>query len=360
MKKLLSLILALVLLLPVFAGCTKTALPTASDVVTSSETVSRSDDVNASDITESDSEPVEAEPTKWFTFRPKVSSALVEEIYPESFFEAWSNLVDAVLAGEDSFECADQFTYNWMIFQFPDKYFPVFTQIFEPVYGADTVKDGIAHITYKVTKDEAAKMIEDFAELVEDIINATVRPDDSDFEKALALYSYFATTYTYDYETFEKMEFEYVNYTNTYRFMSSGVGICHEISAAYSYLLMQLGVDATIMMGPNHQWSYIRINGHNYHVDPTFALGEIVYLGYFMMTDEKRAETGFEPKDYVITGNYSKEFGCPEYVADDETFLPYWFAHLDSIDRDTKTLRCWDYNDDGEQECFEVDYSGFN
>ena len=55
------------------------------------------------------------EPETPFVFRPKVCSVYMREIFGDTMCEAWSDLVDAVMAGEDSFPCPDKHTYNWVM-----------------------------------------------------------------------------------------------------------------------------------------------------------------------------------------------------------------------------------------------------
>ena len=175
---------------------------------------------------------------------------------------------------------------------------------------------------------------------------------------------YFDTAYEYDYETEQRMSQEAVDYLSSYRLLTEKTGVCQEISTAYSYLLMQVGVDATIMMGQSefqnsgHQWSYVRINGHNYHIDPTYALGSGVSLEYFMMTDEKRSEE-YLPENYVIASCYSQEHEHQLYVADDDTFAPLWGTWLDSFDHDTHTITCHTYDENGNPVRKTFDYEGF-
>ena len=293
-------------------------------------------------------------------FNPKVSSVYLEEVFGEAMVQTWYNLVDAVLAGEDTFACPDQETYDWVMGQFPDRCFPVLTQLIEPVYGG-AVENGVARFLYKTTREECNKKLEEFVNLIEGILNETMEEDYSDLEKALSLYRYFYSTYEYDQETFEKRQEGEVVYTSSYRLLTEGTGICSEIATAYSYLLLQAGVDATIIMGESqlydydHQWSYVRINGNNYHIDPTYVLGMYSSLEYFMMTDQKRSDE-FCPEDFVIASTYWQDHEHPEYVADDETFRPLWEANLEDFDHDAHVIYCWVYDNSGNPVRMEFDY----
>ena len=293
-----------------------------------------------------------------FAFQPKVSSVYLDEIFGEEMVQTWYNLVDAVLAGEDTFACPDQWTYDWVVYQFPDRCFPVLNELIEPSF--EPVEDGVAHIVYKTSREEFETKMTEFETLVTDILNETMRDDYTDLEKALSLYRYFAHHYVYDYDTYDRMYTESPPPVLTsYSLLTEGTGVCQEISAAYSYLLLQADVDATIMMGEDHQWSYVRINGKNYHIDPTFALGANDSLEYFMMTDEKRAQDGFPSEHYVIASAFTQEYGAPDYKADDETFAPVWYTYLDSFDHDTHTLRVYVYDEADEPVYSAFDYGGF-
>jgi len=301
--------------------------------------------------------------TKGFSFNPKVSSVFLTEIFGETMMQTWYNLVDAVIEGKDTFPCPDQETYNWVMGQFPDRCFPVFTQLIEPVYGG-TVENGTARFLYKTSKEECEAKIAEFEIMVEDILNSTMEPDYSDLEKALALYRCFYSGYEYDQDTFERQQEGSAEDLSSYQALKKGTGICQEISTAYSYLLMQAGVDATIMMGEsllydyNHQWSYVRINGNNYHIDPTYALGQYGSLEFFMMTDEKRSEE-FDPGHFVIASTYTQDHDHPDYAADDDTFSPLWNTNLDDFDHDAHIIYSYAYDDDGNPVRQKFDYSGF-
>lgn len=300
-----------------------------------------------------------------YSFQPKVCSSYMRDLFGEPMVEAWYALVDAVMAGEDTFPCPDKFTYDWVMGQFPDKCFPVLPELIDYCYDrSNPVVDGTASFTWKVPKEEAAARIAEFAALVEGILNETIEDDYSDFEKALALYEYFARHYVYDYEAARPDVV--ADYLSSYRVLTTGTGICQEFSVAYSYLLLQAGVDASTMSGhrsydnASHQWSYVKINGRNYHIDPTYGLGDGGRLSYFMMTDAQReAEDCYSRDDFVICSCYAQEYP-PEtaYVADDDSFRDIWGFYFSSFDHETKTLCYWEYSGRSPR-TFTFDYTGW-
>ncbi len=298
-----------------------------------------------------------------YTFQPLVLSIYLEEIFGRDMCEAWANLVEAVMAGEDTFVCKDQHTYDWVMGQFRDRCFPILNELIDYAWDRkNSVKNGIASFTYLVPPEEARAQIDAFGEMIEGILNTVLEDDYTDFEKALALYEHFSNTYIYDYDTYERMRREYTEEISCLRFFRTGKGICQEVSTAYSYLLMQAGVDATVMSGTRasdgeaHQWSYVRINGWNYHIDPTCVL-DTHTLDYFMMNDEQREATGFGKDTWIITSNYAREHPHPDYAAEDDTFRPLWDGWYNwSFIHDEKILKCWGEDENGEYVVLEFDY----
>lgn len=279
-----------------------------------------------------------------YRFQPKVCSVYMEEVFGKTMVQAWFDLVDAVMAGKDTFPCPDAHTYDWVMGQFRDKCFPPLTELIDYAYNRDRpVKNGVGSFVYTVPREEAARRIADFASLVEGILNEALQDDYSDFEKALALYEYFAAHYTYDYEALAVID-SCPLWLSSYRVLTGGTGICQEVSVAYAYLLMQAGVEATTMFGQRaydherHQWAYVRINGRDYHIDPTYVLNDPT-LRYFMMDDAQReAADEYMREYYTITSNYSQDHPHPEYAAFDRTYSPLWDGQLVKLDHASKTL----------------------
>lgn len=308
-------------------------------------------------------EPVETpKPQGHYVFQPKVCSAYLKEVFGSEMCNAWFSLVDAVLAGADTFACPDQHTYDWVMGQFPERCLPILPDLIDYAYDREhSVKDGVGQFTYIVSPEQARARIAEFGAQIEGILNDALADGYSDFEKCYALYTYFTTHYEYDYETYDRMYREYDLEISSRRFFRTGMGVCQEISTAYSYLLMQAGVEATTMSGNAHQWSYVRINGKNYHIDPTFGMTERGSLAYFLMTDEQREASGFPRQNFVIASNYSQDNPHPDYVADDDHFRPLWDAYCDeTLSHETHTAVCPIGEDEnGEWQYLEFDYAGY-
>lgn len=349
MKRKLINLISIVVMSCYIAGCNvivpeKTESVTSETVTTTSETTTE-----ATTTTEARGH---------FDFKPVVISTIFRDIMGEDMYKAYCNYVTAVRNGEDSFEVKDEHTYDWMIGQFPCQLQPVYYEFTESNYGG-AFKDGRATFQYKISKDELKTKEAEFEKIVTDILNENLRDDYSDFEKALALYLYFSNTYTYDYESYEKMKEDPFMKFSAYRFLTRKTGICSECSAAYSFLLLQAGVDATVAGGTGsdgegHGWSYVTINGNNYHIDPTFVMGKPNCLSYFMMTDAQREnENGYKKAKTSIACHYKEDHNGNKYDANDDFFAPLWGGILPSWDRSKKLI----YYEDIEGNAKTFDYS---
>lgn len=307
------------------------------------------------------------DPGSRFIFQPKVCPAYMTEVFGAPMCEAWYALVDAVMAGEDDFACPDQETYNWIMGQFPGLCFPVLLDVIDYAYDREnSVISGRGSFTWKMSKDDAAARIAAFSEQIEGILNEAMKPEYTDFEKVLALYDYFSRSYDYDYEMAEQTKQEYVLEANSLRFFKTGKGICSEIAPAFSYLLLQAGVEATVMSGNRsydheaHEWSYVRIGGRSFHVDPTYVIADRNSLAYFMMTDAQRfAEDGYDPSTFYIVSHYAKDHPHPAYTADDDSFAAVWAYLYDGFDPAQKKLFGFSFSDNGERKELAFDYTGF-
>lgn len=361
-----SLILSAGLIGSLLTGCRQdpeltaeqTAVPAASPAVSETETTTTT---VLTEVTTVTTEPAKA---SHIAFQPKVCPEYMKEVFGEQMCQAWFSLVDAMMEGRDTFACPDEDTFGWVIGQFPYRCFPVVQGLIDYPYDRErehTVTDGVAHFSYTVPREEFMAKVSQFAETVEEILNETVKETDTDFEKALSLYQYFTDHYTYDYDLYEALYSDVLEQreTSACHVFDEKSGICCEISTAYSYLLMQTGVNATVMMGGDHQWSYVNINGENYHIDPTFGLSGSNKLAYFMMNDQQRAETGYPKDEFTVTSCYAQFHETPAYTADDDTFSELWEADCDAIDREQKSLTL--HNDFGEDtsKTFQFSYKGY-
>lgn len=354
MRRTLRSAVAAVLLCSILAGCavTDNSEAATADVITESTTVATTEattepTTEATTTTEPEPKPIE--------FKPKVMSSLFRDIMGDDMCEAYYSYIDALMNGEDTFAVKSEDDYGWMLGQFPCNFSPVVDKFVGSDY-ASGYKKGRGKFNYLTSREDFVQKEAEFEKLVTDILGETMNEDFTDFEKVFALYIYFADNYKYDYDTLEKMKDDPFVELSPYNFLMEKTGICSECAPAFSYLLLQAGVDATVVGGGDHCWSYVTIGGKNYHVDPTFAMSSGDNLAYLMMTDEQReAEGDFVKKDMTVACHYKGQYNGEKYTADDDYFAPLWNGFLLQWDRENKKIDYSDYS--GNVHTF--DYSSF-
>ena len=123
--------------------------------------------------------------------------------------------------------------------------------------------------------------------------------------------------------------------------MTTKIGICCEIAEAYSYLLLQLGINAATVINSKHEWSIIKLDGKYYHIDPTFGLSDWDNLAFFMMNDEQRIYTAlYNDNKFQYVAYYDPEV-APDFTASDDTYKPLWDYHMTYFDPTEKKIECW-------------------
>ena len=289
-------------------------------------------------------------------FNPHYVPEQAKAYYGEKLEKAFYNLVDAMRAGEDRYDCEDRFAYNFSVSFFASWYYPVASACTTTSYDVRDKKsyvDGRGVIPYTVPLEEAAELMKEFEQLVCDVLDDAIADDYTDFEKALALYEYMTEYWAYDYEMYAHMDdINYWGKGSIYRCLHDRTGICWEIAGVYNYLLGQLGVKAEEISGTcpsdDHAWTYITLDGVGYFVDPTWGLttDRTPTLAYFLMTEKLRAERDeFDPDKNTLYGlsedNY-REFGC---AADDERYKALWDGRYVGMDRVAKKVIYLDAND---------------
>ncbi|RKM57125.1 hypothetical protein D6853_03660 [Butyrivibrio sp. X503] len=282
-----------------------------------------------------------------YVFNTHVFSDRTAEILGEDKREAFFNLCDALESGNDTFLCPNKNAFNWVTnFLFLNNYFPPAAACIEPV----DYSDGVGTIEYLIPVDEFLERVNEFEYEIEDILNSTVSPDYSDFEKTLSLYVYMTQNYTYDHDATELDIEDRAGYIMAYRALQNKCGICTELCSLYSYLLMQCGVHADIIrcgegheIEPDrtgHRWSLVRIDGVDYHVDPTYGLSRpnkydgATRLNFFLMSDSARQNLGNYNPDYYVLNAFKPKFleNCYYKATDDRYFE---LAHGYFVDMDT-------------------------
>lgn len=228
---------------------------------------------------------------KKFNYNPYLMVKEQREFIGEDY-DRYKELLDAVIDGKTevnmdlkSQQQCDRISRGIFAGFFPKVFIDDFT------YDVDSKK---INITYKISVEEYKIKVNDFIAKVEEILNDNLSEKDDDFTKALKLYKYVATHITYDDDPM----------FNSYKGIMEGVGLCQTYSSIYEFLLRQAGIECSEAGGPmsngtHHAWTIAKIDGVNYHFDPTFESTSPTSKGqgliYFAMSDEERYATGVLP-----------------------------------------------------------------
>lgn len=266
----------------------------------------------------------------------------------------WNDFLDAVTEGRTTFKCP-----NIEVYRFIEHYMimwnlPQADEWIE-MQRNPKFKNGMASFSYKISDEERKEKLEQIKKVTEDVLNEVLEDDYSDFEKALALYIYFVDNYTY----LEDMD----HWGGIMHVLTQKHGICSEFSRAYSYLLVQAGVDATTVGDFGHSWSFVKIGDKYYHVDVTWGL-DYSNLSNFMMTTTRKLETsGDDIYDMSIDKYKDPSLQTCGFDTEDDYFAALWNNESRiKWDRKAQKIYVGEPFLDGEQidySILEIDYSEY-
>ncbi|MBO4457560.1 MAG: hypothetical protein J5802_07565 [Butyrivibrio sp.] len=346
-------IIAIITLLVSGCGNHGIVIDPGNDAVTTNESVTES---TVTETESSEKKEDEAKVPDRFEFNPHVYSPTLAQDISQEKWDALYNLCDAVRKGESTFECANQEAYDFAILDTTlANFFPAASIRVsgESDDGSVPFENGVGKIYYKMPVDEFVAREAEFEKLIVDILNNNLETDDTDFEKCLKLYLYVAENYDYSEDQ------DFGGDAAFYRTFIDKKGTCVDFAAVYSYLLLQVGVDA-LDIGCDaqdmcHAWTYAVVGGKAYHIDTTWALKsnfegvDGIYLDYFMMSDEGRVDSGcpidnltMQPLPQFFVSNSKLKL-----LAADETYSFPSFSIFVSLDEENKIVHYLDM--DGNQ-----------
>ncbi|MCR4703435.1 MAG: transglutaminase domain-containing protein [Saccharofermentans sp.] len=326
-----------------FSGCSKADVieqTSAEDIVINSGTTEITETTTAA-TTES-----ETEPEKLYEFNPHLYSVKIGDKIPDENYQALYNLTDAVREGKDTFECASEEAYKWATD-------PVTLNNLLPAAcmkitgesddGTVPFENGVGRIYYNMPAEEFVIREAEYEADIEDVLNTWLDYDDTDFEKCIKLYDYMESTFVYG-----EIDGSSTGDGADYKAFRIRQGVCDHLASIYAYLLMQAGVDALNIgifePGMCHAWTYVVINGEGYHIDPTWSLKngtDDLYLYYFMMSDEKREDTGCLLNDItapLLPRYWAKFYDDLDFKANDSSLEFPICSVLDFLDEENKIL----------------------
>ena len=313
----------------------------SADVMETTETTVASAS-ETSDKTE-ESSSVTTEPPR-FEFNPHVHTDLIPEVCKDEYWEAMYNVCDAIRTGEDSFECSSKKAYEWATNEMVLGTF--FPSAYMLVKGGG-YKDGKGKIKYKISKDKMTARQKAFEEEITRMINESVKTDYSDFEKIVGVCDYMERNFEYDYS---EIDANSADDYGTYACLMSKKGTCIELAGAYTYLLLQCGVNAVKMSefeGLCHSWTYVVSGGKGFYVDVTWGLCDQDSdtrwnMNYFLETTQERLADGAVKEDIrpEIIWYWIQDYKSDKFDATDDTFsFLHAGARFISMDTDRKVLK---------------------
>ena len=281
------------------------------------------------------------------TWNPHVFGYFHQQYHGDEKREAFFNLIDALIAGETTFECANEDAYYWAIGgRFITRFFPPATDCIE--YSSEGYKNGVGSIKLTVPEEVLAARISEFGQMVTEILDDVVSDDYNDFETAIALYDYIARNWVYDYEEYDAMqESVWDDEDSIYRCFKERKGICWEIADMYAYLLMQCGIEADEVSGDlsympeGHEWTALKINDKWYMADATWALTDwtTCYLEYFLFDEDRRIDVDcFTPESISVAGWHGESYTKYGVVMDNNEYADMRQLEYFGINRETQSV----------------------
>lgn len=368
-RKNLHLILSVLLILALLCGCSAIGKPLPTE---SSASVPETEPTTVPETTEEPDTfsvtynavgkpivhvpgPTDDRPAYSYTFNPHVCSSICRQALGDEVEAELFAFCDALLAGEDSFPCENDETWERVHAAMQEALpLSVLVSIGEE-YEDDKLQDGRYPIDYAMDKEEFLKKASEFRTRIEELVAAAdLREGDTDLERAIKVFREESLRCVYDYETMIK--FEAGEYTsNAYHTLTTNTGICQEFAGAYAYLLLQVGVDASVVasrMYDNdvHGWTILKIDDVWYNADVTWQLNQPYSLSFFGVTDNERSYHGVN-LDWNDYGGYGMITHDDMQVTDPRFYDDFPSVQWFRIDHDAQILTYyWDPDFDVEDE----------
>lgn len=319
----------------------------------SSNTISTSKETTVSETPESPAtqpKSISAEIIGNYTWNPFVWSNTLSETYGESTKDTIYNCINAVMNGDDAFEYSNEEDV-WNIYSLADSVCPYLFQIIDYNLMPD---NGTVTITYKCSKDEAKKIIEDFGKEVESILNTSIKESDSDEVKAMMLHYNYSSTLNYNYDSLDD---NYEGDISTYNAIMNRTGVCQNFASALVHLYLQCGLEANLAGATSdlpHMFVYMTINDETVFIDPTWE-SEVEHessgLSFFGINSSVYEENGYTMDPFLLFGNAEYDNNLTS-----EKYKPLWYTkEVKNITRDDGKLVIEYVNASGEDDTYIVD-----
>lgn len=220
------------------------------------------------------------------------------------FIDFYISFVDAYINHETTIKCDDK-AYFYNLISIIEHEFPIFNADAK-IDVINGYKNNAIIIEYTSTKEEHDKLIEQFLKNANQFLK-NVSFDMTDSMKAQIIYHNLSSSITYNYDALDDFFKSY-----SYHVYLDHNGICHSFADAYSQLLNQVNIDATIVAGMpkdsiiGHAWTVFKIDNEWYFADPTYEIGykNGNYYKYYGMNLEQRLNGDEFSSENIYIGKY--------------------------------------------------------
>ena len=123
---------------------------------------------------------------------------------------------------------------------------------------------------------------------VQTILSSIKKTGMTEYEKAKACYDYLTIHVRYDYDALNDETYDNMLPYSAYGALVLNTCVCQGYSTALYRLLLECGVDNRVLTSPGHAWNLIKIGKYWYNADSTWDEGvDEEYYDFFLVTDEE-------------------------------------------------------------------------
>ncbi|MBE6729932.1 MAG: hypothetical protein E7568_06850 [Ruminococcaceae bacterium] len=244
--------------------------------------------------------------------------------YKECIYGGFYNVETEIDLSRYNFEYNDLTTYvNFIFNQHPEIYY------IDSISISRDMKT--LYVNYTIDKTQVLSERDFIDAKIEPIIN-DIKSSWDDSLKALRIHDWLVSNFMYDYRLYEQ---EGKENHDIYGFLRDGKGVCQSYAYTFMYIARKVGLESYIVVSPEkdtdsdgvydvagHGWNVVKINGNWYHVDATYddpilgqsfkydLVGEVSHAK-FMLSDTE-VETDLNHTEFYIPG-VEEEIVCNAY-----------------------------------------------
>lgn len=182
-------------------------------------------------------------------------------------------------------------------------------------YKGAEYRFGKLTLYYSKEKEEIKKHQEEIRQVREKIISKYISPQMTDYDKVLFAHDYIINNSKYDSRHIPEGILPPESYS-AYGILSLGIGVCEGYAKAMKYLLDDMGIESTIVVGKskeeNHAWNLVKLEDEYYHVDPTWDDpitndgSNILRYNFFCLDDAEISKTHSWNRENYPSANSKK------------------------------------------------------